>query len=198
MAEARDEALLLQKSKEGDTKAFEELISVYQKKILNMAYRMLGDKDDAEDAAQDVFIRVYKSLASFHAEAAFSTWLYKIATNVCLDILRRKKRQNTKGTVSIHQFSQEDEEYEMPIADSAPTPYEEAQKSEARRALEEALLKLGPEQRAVIVLRDINGLSYEEIAEAQGCTLGTIKSRINRSRLMLRKLLEKDKELFLS
>ncbi len=198
LANERDERQLVRKSKRGDSAAFEELILPYQKKILNMAYRMLGNLSDAEDATQDIFVRVYKSLVSFQEESAFSTWLYKVATNICLDVLRRRKRQNAQGMVSIHQYSSEDEEYELPIEDKAPTPYEQAQKGEAMRALLKAMEELGPEQKAVIVLRDINGLPYEEIAELMGCTLGTIKSRINRSRLMLRKLLEKDKELFLS
>ena len=99
--------------------------------------------------------------------------------------------------MSLHQYSQDDEEFELPVEDKAPTPYEEAQKSEAMRALERALSKLADEQKAVIIMRDINGLSYEEIAEAMNCSLGTIKSRINRARLSLRKLLEQDKELFL-
>ncbi len=194
---ASAESVLVQKSKQGDVEAFEELIAAYQKKVLNLAFRMLGNPADAEDAAQDIFVRVFKSIANFNEESAFSTWLYKISTNVCLDILRRRKRQNENNMVSIHQYSSEDEEYELPIEDKAPTPYEEAQKSEAMRALERALTKLAEEQKAVIIMRDIHGLSYEEIAAAMNCSLGTIKSRINRARLSLRKLLEQDKELFL-
>ena len=188
---------LVQKSKQGDVVAFEELIGDYQKKVLNLAFRMLGKSEDAEDAAQDIFIRVFRSMRNFNEESAFSTWLYKISTNVCLDILRKRKRQNAIGTVSIQQYSTEDEEYELPIEDNTPTPYEKVQQNEAMRSLEKALTKLGEEQRMAIVMRDINGLSYEEIAKVMDCSLGTIKSRINRSRLALRKLLEKDKELFL-
>ena len=112
------------------------------------------------------------------------------------DILRKKKRHNEKNTVSINR-GEENDEYELQIEDNQPSPYELAQKGAAMTALEKALNQLGDEQKMVIILRDINGLSYEEIAEITNCTLGTVKSRINRSRLALRKLLENDKELFL-
>lgn len=188
---------LVQKSKRGDVAAFEELIADYQKRVLNHAFRMLGNSADAEDAAQDIFIRVFRAMAHFNEESAFSTWLYRITTNVCLDVLRKRKRQNTAANVSIHQYNSEEEEFELPIEDNSSAPYEQAQKKEAMRALERALAKLGEEQRNAIVMRDINGLSYEAIAEVMNCSLGTVKSRINRSRLALRKLLEEDKELFL-
>lgn len=188
---------LIEKSKKGDAQAFEELILSYQKKVLNLAYRMLGSVSEAEDAAQEIFIKVFRSLYSFNEKSAFSTWLYKVATNVCLDILRKRKRQNGGAMVSINRYNADDDEYELPIEDGAPSPHEEAQKKEAMRALKSALDLLSEEQRAVIVMRDINGLSYEEIADIAGCSLGTVKSRINRSRLALRKLLEKDKELFI-
>lgn len=194
---AAPESELIQKSKNGDIAAFEELICAYQKKTLNLAYRMLGNRPDAEDATQDIFLRVYRSIGGFNEESSFSTWIYKIATNVCLDALRKRKRQNLNNTVSISQQSADDEEYELPIEDSGPSPYEAAQKKEAMRALERALEKLNEEQKTVIVMRDINGFSYEEIATSLDCTLGTIKSRINRARLALRKLLEEDRELFL-
>lgn len=196
MADKQEKALI-EKSKNGDSQAFEELISSYQKKVLNLAYRMLGSVSDAEDAAQEIFIKVFRSLYSFNEQSAFSTWIYKVATNVCLDILRKRKRQNGGAMISINRYNSQDDEYELPIEDTAPSPYEEAQKKEAMRALGSALDLLSEEQRAVIVMRDINGLSYEEIADVMECSLGTIKSRINRSRLALRKLLEKDKELFI-
>ena len=191
------EKVLIEKSKKGDGEAFGELISSYQKKVLNLAYRMLGSVSDAEDAAQEIFIKAFRSLYSFNERSAFSTWLYKVATNVCLDILRKRKRQNGGAMVSINRYNADDDEYELPIGDGAPSPHEEAQKKEAMRALKSALDLLSEEQRAVIVMRDINGLSYEEIADIAECSLGTVKSRINRSRLALRKLLEKDKELFI-
>ncbi len=187
----------INRAKEGDMEAFSRLVETYENRILNYCYRMLGNRFDAEDATQEVFVKLYRFFGSYAGNSAFSTWLYKIASNVCLDMLRKSKRTH-KDTVSIHQYSTEGEEFALPIEDSGPTPYQSAQMNEAQRALMEALEKLSEEQKKVIILRDIEGLSYEEIAEITGTAAGTVKSRINRARQALKKLLEKDKELFLN
>ncbi len=181
----------------GDVNAFEELIGEYENKILNYCFRMLGNRSDAEDAAQEVFVKVFRFMGSFTGQSAFSTWLYKIASNVCLDFMRKAKRQ-TADTVSIYQYNAEGDEFVLPILDTAPTPYEHAQLSEAQRALLKALEQLGEDQKQVIILRDIEGLSYEEIARIIDAAPGTVKSRINRARRALQKILEPHKELFLS
>ncbi len=183
-------------SLEGDMTAFEQLVLLYENKILNYCYRMLGNRADAEDATQEVFVKLFRFLESYTGQSAFSTWLYKIASNVCLDYLRKHKRHRAE-TVSLHQKNDEGDEFLLNVKADAPSPYETAQKKEAQRALAAALLKLGEEQRRVIVLRDVNGLSYEEIARITGLNEGTVKSRINRARQALKKLLEKDRELFL-
>lgn len=188
---------LIQRCQKGDVAAFEQLIEGYEKKIINYCWRMLGNPLDAEDAAQEVFVKVFRFIGSFTGQSSFSTWLYRIASNVCLDILRKKKRRPTE-TVSLNQYNTEGEEFALPIEDNAPTPYENAQKNEAQRVLAAALDKLGEEQRRVIVLRDIEGLSYDEIAQIINVAPGTVKSRINRARKSLQKLLEKDRELFLT
>ena len=180
----------------GDMDAFNQLVLMYENKILNYCYRILGDRTDAEDATQEVFVKLYRFIGSFTGQSAFSTWLYKIASNVCLDLLRKNKRHKTE-TVSLHQQNTEGEEFMMYVEDGSPTPYEVAQKNEAQRALLDALEKLGEDQKKVIILRDIEGLSYEEIADITGTAPGTVKSRINRARKALKKLLEKDRELFL-
>ena len=190
------EAELIKRSKNGDVDAFERLISPYQKKILNFAYRMLASREDAEDAAQEVFVKAYKALGSFDAESGFSTWLYKIASNTCLDELRRRKRRGDDKSISINRES-EDGEYELPLHDETNSPYLSAQKKEAHKALASAIEQLGEEHRAVVVMRDINGLSYEEIARITDSAVGTVKSRLCRARLILRKILEKDRELFI-
>ncbi len=187
---------LIKRCQQGDVDAFEELIAAYEKKIINYCWRMLGNPSDAEDAAQEVFVKVFRFMKSFTGQSAFSTWLYRIASNVCLDILRKRKRQPAE-TVSLHQSNTEGDEFALPLEDSAPTPYEAAQLSEAQRALASALDKLGEEQRRVIILRDIEGFSYEEIAAVMHVPPGTVKSRINRARKTLQKLLEKDRELFI-
>ncbi|MBE7037161.1 MAG: sigma-70 family RNA polymerase sigma factor [Ruminococcaceae bacterium] len=187
---------LIKKAQEGDVEAFEQLIRDYEKRILNYCFRMMGNLSDAEDAAQEVFVKIFRFIDSFNGQSSFSTWLYRIASNVCLDLLRKAKRQ-PKDTVSIYQENDEGEEYSIAIEDTEPDPYERAQLSEAQKVLKEALNQLSDEHKQVIILRDIEGLSYEEIAEAMGTAPGTVKSRINRARQMLKKLLEKDKELFL-
>lgn len=187
---------LIKKAQKGEVEAFEQLIRDYEKRILNYCFRMLGNLSDAEDAAQEVFVKIFRFIGSFNGQSSFSTWLYRIASNVCLDLLRKAKRR-PQDTVSIHQENDDGEEYSIAIEDTEPNPYERAQLSEAQQALKKALEQLSDEHRQVVILRDIEGLSYEEIAEAMGTAPGTVKSRLNRARQMLKKLLEQDKELFL-
>ncbi|MBE7040482.1 MAG: sigma-70 family RNA polymerase sigma factor [Ruminococcaceae bacterium] len=189
------ESEYIKRCQEGDSEAFGELLTLYENKILNYCYRMLGNRTDAEDATQEVFVKLYRFIGSFTGQSAFSTWLYKIASNVCLDYLRKNKK-HTSDTVSLHQQNAEGEEFLMNIEDKGLTPYESAQMSEAQRVLALALEQLSEDQRKVVVLRDVEGLSYEEIGEVMGIAEGTVKSRINRARLALKKLLEKDRELF--
>ncbi|MBR7164069.1 MAG: sigma-70 family RNA polymerase sigma factor [Clostridia bacterium] len=188
------ESEYIKRSQQGDADAFGQLVTLYENKILNYCYRMLGNRADAEDATQEVFVKLYRFIDSFTGQSVFSTWLYKIASNVCLDLLRKNKRHT--DTVSLHQQNAEGEEFLLNIEDKGLTPYESAQVSEAQRALFLALEQLGEEQRQVVVLRDVEGLSYEEIAQITGTAPGTVKSRINRARQALKKLLEKDRELF--
>ncbi len=190
------ESEYIKRCQEGDNDAFGQLVILYENKILNYCYRMLGNRTDAEDATQEVFVKLYRFIKSFTGQSAFSTWLYKIASNVCLDLLRKNKR-HTSDTFSLHQQNAEGEEFLLNIEDKGLTPYDNAQMNEAQRALFAALSQLSEEQRKVVVLRDVEGLSYEEIADVTGLAAGTVKSRINRARQALKKLLEKDRELFL-
>ena len=190
-----DESTLIERIKKGDTEAFSKLTSAYEKKALNFAYRMLRDSADAEDATQEAFLRVFDKIHTFYGNSSFSTWFYTILNNICLDMLRKKSRQ--AETVSISQNSNDDEYYELQIQDTAKGPYEQLQKKAAQQLLESALTQLSNEHRAVIVMRDINDFEYEEIAKILNISLGTVKSRISRARLALRKILEENKELFL-
>ena len=191
-----DENELIRRSKEGDTESFSQLVLIYERRIINYAFRMLRDQNDAEDAAQEAFLRDYRKLDSFNGDAAFSTWLYTILNNICLDILRKRKRSGEHAQVSINQSSADDDEYEIQIEDSSPGPYDSYRKKAAMKALEAAIEKLSDEHKAVIVMRDIHGLEYDEIAKVTGTSLGTVKSRISRARIALRKILEEDRELF--
>ena len=187
-----NELFLIKQAINGDVESFEQLISPYTKQLLNYIFRMLKNREDAEDALQDTYIKVYNSLKSFQGNSSFRTWLYKVATNVCLDHLRKQK--NT-ANVSLNQTTP-DGEYEFQISDDTYSPEVSAKRKAAFNALNTAMNKLEEDQRQAVSLRDIHGLSYDEIAQVTDTTIGTVKSRINRARQALRKFLEKDRELF--
>jgi len=189
-----DESKLIKRIKTGDMDAFSQLVSAYEKKAINYAYRMLNDASDAEDAAQEAFLKVFDKIDTFREKSTFSTWFYTVLNNVCLDILR--KRSRTADTVSINQTSSDDDEYELQLEDNSPGPYEQLQKNEAQRLLQEAIAQLSDEHRTIIIMRDINGFEYEEIAKITGVSLGTVKSRLSRARLALRSILKENRELF--
>ncbi len=186
----------IEKCQQGDRDAFVHLIALYEKKILNHCYRMLGNLADAEDATQEVFVKIFRFIKSYTGQSAFSTWIYKIASNVCLDYVR-KHRRHQKDTVSIHQQNKEGEEFFLSIEDDGPSPYEKTKANEAQEKLAEALSQLSDEQKQVIILRDVDGFSYEEIAKILNTAPGTVKSRINRARQNLQKILAPHRELFM-
>lgn len=190
-----DENDLLEKCKAGNRNAFSELVERYQSKIINMAYGMLSDQEDAYDAAQEVFIKVYRNLDSFEGKSSFSTWIYRITVNVCNDILR--KRQRKISAISIFSSSDDDEEKVIEIKDDAPTPHEAVEMTETQIEVRNAIASLSDEYKTVITLFDIEGLSYDEISSIINCPVGTVKSRLNRARGALRKKLSEKRELFL-
>jgi len=187
------EKLLIKKSKDGDIEAFETLISNYDKKAYNIAYRMMGNEEDAKDMAQEAMLRVYRSIKEFKEQSSFSTWLYRIVTNVCLDELRKKKKQNSVSLDST--IETDDGEMRLEVCSDRETPENAYERLEQRELIAEAIKQLSEEYRSVIILRDVQGFSYEEIAYMLNCSLGTIKSRINRARNTLRNKLRKDMEL---
>jgi len=189
-----NESELIKKIKAGDIEAFSEFVDAYEKKAINFALRMLKDEHEAQDATQDAFLKAYDKIHSFRQSSSFSTWFFTILNNVCLDILRKRKRADI---VSINKTNSETDEYEIQIEDTSPGPYESLEKKSAIKVLEDALSKISDEHRAIIILRDINGLEYEEISKILNISLGTVKSRLSRARISLRKVLESNKELFL-
>ncbi len=191
----KDEKALIKKIKSGDIEAFSDLVLRYEKRAFNFAYRMLKDAHLAEDATQEAFLRVYSKINTFMGNSSFQAWFYTILNNICLDILRKKSRQPDALTIS--QTSSDDEEYELQIEDKSAGPYETLQKKDAAILLEKAIDLLSYEHRSVIILRDIEGREYDEIAKILNISLGTVKSRLSRARLSLRKILEEQKELFL-
>lgn len=184
--EASDGALI-ERWRSGDERALDELVARYERRVYNLCYRMSGNADDASDLAQEAFVRAYAALPSFRGQSSFSTWLYRIATNVCLDELRRRGRAPVR---SLDQPTPVEDGRLVPqTADPAAGPSEEVERAELRAAVLSGIAALQPDHRAVLVLRDLQGLSYEEIAAALGCSLGTVKSRLNRARFALKERL---------
>ena len=176
-----DDALLIHRFKNGDGSVFGELVRKYQDKIYNLCRYMLQDMHDAEDAAQDTFIKAYRNLGAFKPDASFYTWLYRIAVNACLDYKKKARPE------------QIDDEYALDrLASTDASPERLYQSKEITRSIQSALAKLPEQLRAVIVLKEIEELSYEEIAEVLHTSLGTVKSRISRARDELRRLISKE------
>ncbi len=177
-----DESQVIRRAKEGDENAFEQLVAAYEKKIYNLAYRTCQNAQDAMDITQEVFLRVFRAIGGFKEESSFSTWIYRIASNMCIDFARRCAKNNT---VSLTVFDEDGEMSDMEIADDTYTPEVFYEKTEIRREIEKGLRRLSPEHRHIIVLRDINGLSYLEIAGILRLEEGTVKSRLSRARAKL-------------
>ena len=189
-----NERNLIEKCKQGDRKAFDTLIRNYEKRVYNLAYRLSGHYDEANDISVDAFIRVFQAVRLFRGDANFSTWLFRIVTNVYLD---RRKRTRNKQHLSLEEYIElEENSVARQVEDPAPTPDMRAEASERRDMLQQAINSLPDYQRAMIVLYHTEGLSYEEIAEVLALPIGTVKSRLNRARLTLREKLEPLKELF--
>lgn len=179
---------LVQCAAEGDERAFEQLVQQHQKAVYNLALRMAGNADDAFDLAQEAFLRAWRGLKFFKGEASFSTWLYRLTSNVCIDFLRQQKRSKT---VSLSFLDDEEGQRELDRPDPQPGPEDRAIRADERGRIEQALNALEPEYRQALTLRAIDGLSYIEISEILDIPAGTVKSRISRAReKMRRKLLD--------
>ncbi len=181
-------------AKAGNQSAFEQLVHDNETRIYNLILRMVGDSEDALDLTQDTFLNAWKGLPSFNGDSAFSTWLYRLATNVCLDFLRSKKRrQDNLGTP----LSLDDEETPSLPADTALKPDEHLEQKERSLALHRALAALPEHHRDVLILRELSGLSYQEISDTLNLDLGTVKSRLTRARMALKKVLLEDGNFFI-
>ena len=183
------EAAVIQAVLDGDVNAFETLVKEYEKNVYNLALRMTGNSEDAADMSQEAFIKAYNSLSSFRGDSKFSVWLYRIVSNVCLDYLRSRTR---KPTVSLSTENDDGEEVELDIADESQSPELLLDRSLTRDAVRRGLASLPPDHREILLLREIQGLSYEEIAAALDLEAGTVKSRIFRARKKLSSFLIKD------
>lgn len=178
---------LVARAKGGDTDAFAQLVEENQNRIYSLALRMVGNPEDAADLAQGAFLSAWRGLERFQGEAAFSTWLYRLTSNACIDFLRREKRKRAAGGVLSLDDTEEGATLDLPDYDA--DPHRHLERSEVRQAIADGLAGLSPEHRRVLALREISGLSYAEIADLLGLEEGTVKSRISRARLALRKKL---------
>ena len=174
--------MIVRKVLQGDVNAFEKLVTEYEKAVYAIAQRMTGNPEDAADMTQETFIKAYNSLGSFRGDSKFSVWLYRIANNVCLDFLRSRSR---KPTVSLSVEDDEGDETQLDVADESQSPELLLERGLTRDAVRRGLDTLPPDYKQILLLREIQGLSYEEIASALGIDLGTVKSRIFRARKKL-------------
>jgi len=187
-----NEPALIESARKGDLDAFNTLVVAYQHQVFNLAFRIMGDEAAAADATQEAFISAYKHMGTFRGES-FKSWIYRIVTNACYDELRRRKR---RPAVSLNELTDErDTEIEYDIPDQAPTPEDRVEQRELARAIQAGIDTLPPDQRITLVLSDVQGLSYEEIALVTGAHLGTVKSRLSRARAKLRDYLLASGEL---
>ena len=187
---------IIKRCKNGDREAFNILITEYQSKIINIAYGIMGDKEDAYDAAQETFVKIYKSIGTFQGKSSFDTWIYRVTTNMCMDLLRKKSRTIVSVSIDAAMDTGEDE-VKADIPDSAPTPEEQMESSETVRLVRDAINGLSDEYRQIITLYDIEGFSYDEIVSILNIPSGTVKSRLSRARKALKKVLSENKEHFL-
>lgn len=177
---------LVARAKAGDDEAFAQLMRANEKRIYNLTLRMTGNPEDAMDLAQEAFLNAWRGLKFFQGDSAFSTWVYRLASNACIDHLRRKKRRQD---ISAPMPTDEEDDSQPDIPDDRFRPDRELERRELRRAVIQGLKQLSDEHRQVLVMRELNGLSYQEIADVLDLEAGTVKSRIARARNSLRKIL---------
>lgn len=185
-----NELSLIERSRQGDVDAFEELIKDYKKIAYNIALRVLRNVEDAEDASQEALIKVFKNIHNFNMQSTFKVWMYRIVVNTCIDF-KRKKNLNVVSideTIDLGGNGQMQRE----IADDTNNPDILIEKNFNSKLINDAVNKLDDDYKTIIILRDIQGFSYSEIAEILTCNLGTVKSRLNRARKSLKEILENE------
>lgn len=182
-----DDRRLIAEVLAGNSAAFGELVLRYQDRLYNVAYRVLGNADDAADVVQDVFVNAYQSLSAFKGDSELFTWLYRIAFNTAISFKRRRR-----GVLRLDGYGDGEGSYDPPDRATDTAPDAGMERSEDERVLTDAIAKLSGEHRTVLVLKDLDGLKYEEIAEVMGVPIGTVRSRLHRARLELKSLLDPD------
>lgn len=180
-----NECELLERSRRGDSFAFGALVEHYQDAIFNLALRMTGNREDAGDVAQNVFLNAFRKVASFEGRASLATWLYKIAVNQSMSVHRKSAKREHLSVTG------DDDDRATDFPGDAPAPDQRLEQADELRLVERALAELDAEHRAVVLLRDMEGLDYSAIAEAADCSVGTVKSRLHRARFELREKIKR-------
>ena len=186
----QSETELLTRCAKGDTGAFGKLVSHYENAIFNLVYRMVGNRHDAENVTQEVFIKAFRNIRTFGGRSSFATWLYSIAANQSISERRRRSAKSRKGSVQMSALDGNDDGAVYDPPGDGPTPDAKLQASETHRQIEQAIAELDEDFRTVVVLRDIEELDYNTISDVLGCSRGTVKSRLHRARLELRQKLQ--------
>lgn len=184
-----EESKLIRRASDGDAASFNALMSLHERRMYAVALRMCGNREDAQDCLQEAMLRVYRAISGFKAQSSFSTWLYRITMNTCLDELRKRKNRPNTSLDGLLDAGW------SPV-DSGESPERHTLRREVRQSLEEFIQELPEDMRAAVVLRDIQGYAYDEIAEMLDTNVGTIKSRISRGRERLREKISGRSELF--
>jgi len=174
--------------------AFEQLVRRYENKVYTVAYRFLGNHADASDLAQDTFLRLYHALPGFRGESSFMTWLYRITANACRDEIRRQQRYHV---VSLdNETANSGDHFMSRVSGMIPSPEEVVERKEFNNMIQQCINGLSDEHRLILVMREVQGLSYEEIADILKCSLGTVKSRLSRARQAFKEKFNGQRELF--
>lgn len=191
---AIDDATLVSQAAAGDREAFESLVVRYSSKVFGLCFSLLGNRADAEDASQEAFLKAFRAISTYRDQASFSTWLYRITRNACIDLVRQRSR---RPTVSIDaEIEEEDGAVAFQVVDDAPLQDETAASNWSAEKVRAAIATLPEGFRTVILLRDIEGLSYQEVARVLGVREGTVKSRLARARAALLKVLKRMEPLY--
>lgn len=184
-----NEEKLIQRAAKGDAAAFNELLGQHERRMYAVCLRMCGNREDAQDCLQEAMLRVYRAISGFKGQSSFSTWVYRVTMNACLDELRRKKNKPSASLDGLLDAG-------WSPADESDTPEKHAMNSERRKLIRQTISELPEDMRSAVVLRDIQGFSYDEIARMLDISVGTIKSRISRGREKLREKFLNRSELF--
>ena len=186
-----EEKLLVDRCRRGDRDSFAQLMRLHERQIYNFTYRMLGNEEEAEDLTQDIFVAAFRGIRKFRGEAKFSTWLYRIALNQTRNRIKYLSRRDFFAKQSRRVQHREESPWENPelLADSAPTPEQLTLTKSMAIQVQQCLNQIPPQARQILVLRDVQGFSYEELSEMLSLNLGTVKSRLHRARASLQECL---------